>query len=161
MPVVRNLSGKQLGEKTRELIELVEQTLNWEEYVSEDCQVLIKTLIKNKNMTNTLEELDIKYPTARARIIRSIDRIKSKNTSFMRNARSEIAQELISLTEKNGWENNLTAYEVILVKEFKQLKNLYATGRKLNIKPSNVYGMLYGNSQKQGILNKIKKEKTC
>ena len=161
MPVVRNLSGKQLGEKTRELIELVEQTLNWEEYVSEDCQVLIKTLIKNKNMTNTLEELDIKYPTARARIIRSIDRIKSKNTSFMRNARSEKAQELISLTEKNGWENNLTAYEVTLVKEFKQLKNLYATGRKLNIKPSNVYGMLYGNSQKQGILNKIKKEKTC
>ena len=161
MPVVRNLSGKQLGEKTRELIELVEQTLNWEEYVSEDCQVLIKTLIKNKNMTNTLEELDIKYPTARARIIRSIDRIKSKNTSFMRNARSEKAQELISLTEKNGWENNLTTYEIILVKEFKQLKNLYATGRKLNIKPSNVYGMLYGNSQKQGILNKIKKEKTC
>ena len=50
MPVVRNLSGKQLGEKTRELIELVEQTLNWEEYVSEDCQVLIKTLIKNKNI---------------------------------------------------------------------------------------------------------------
>lgn len=161
MPVTRNLSGKQLGEKTKELISLVENNEDWKEYVSEDCQILIKTLIKNKNMTDTLEELNIKYPTARARIVRSIDRIKSKNTSFMRNGKSKQAKELISLTEQDGWEKNLTNHEIKIVKEFKRLKNLYATGRELNISPSNVYGILYGNSQKQGIINKIKKEKTC
>lgn len=161
MPVVRNLSGKQLGEKTRELLDLVEKNNDWEKYVSDDCKVLIKVLMKNKNMTDTLEELNLKYPTARARILRSIERIKNKNTSFMRNGKSENSQELLSLVSKKGWEKNLTDYEIKIVKEFKVNKNFYKTGRMLNIQPSNVYGILYGNSQKKGVINKIKKENLC
>lgn len=161
MSINKSSLENQLDKKVQELITLVENYKNWEEYVSEDCQILIKTIIKNKNVSDSLKELNIKYSTARARLIRSINRIKNKNTSFMRNAKTIKAKELILLTEKDGWQNNLTNYEIMIVKEFKQVKNLHETGRRLNMSPSNVYATLYGNSQKQGVLNKIKKEKLC
>lgn len=159
MPVVRNLTGKQFGSKIQELFKLIETEENWEQYVSDDAKKIIKSLYKNKNMTNTLEELNIKYPTARAHIVKSLERIQNKKLNYLRNGKAVNAQELLKLTETPGWEVNLTQREISLVNEFKDCKNVYEVGRRLNVSPGNVYATLYGNTQKQGVLSKIESNK--
>jgi DNA-binding CsgD family transcriptional regulator len=155
MPIVRNLTGEQFGKKIKNLFELINQEKNWEQYVSEKTALIVKTLYKNMNMTETLEELEIKYPTARAHILRALDRIENHKLDYLHKGQSEQAQKLFKLMNSEDWETVLTDNEVLLAKNFKELKNFYEVSRKLNVKPGNIAATLYGSTQKLGVIFKL------
>ena len=157
MPVKRNLTGNQFGSKVKELFELIEKNHDWEKYVSDKTKLVVKTLYKNQNMTNTLEELDMKYITARSHIIRAVDRIKEKKTDYLRQGQSKQAQKLFKLMEEENWQEGLTENEIKLAEAFKKHKSFYEVGRKFDIAPSNVAMTLYGSNQKLGVISKINK----
>lgn len=157
MPVKRTLTGKQFGGKVKELFQLVESTPDWEQYVSEQTATVVKTLYKNKNMTETLEELDMKYTTVRAHLLRAIERIETQKKNYLREGQSEQAQQLLTLMDKPDWKVGLTENEINLAETFKKVRNFYEVGRMLNIKPSNVAITLYGSNQKLGVVGKIQK----
>lgn len=159
MPVQRNLTGKQFGSKIKELFDIIENTPDWEYYVSNKTKDIIKTLYENKNMTDTLEQLDLKYITARSHIIRAIDRISNKRTDHLRKGKSQSAQELFELMENQNWKEGLTEKEILLAENYKHYKNFYEVGRQLNLAPSNIAITLYGSNQKCGVIEKIKKNK--
>lgn len=156
MPVQRNLTGKQFGPKIKELLSLIEKTKDWEKYVNEETKVLINTLNKNKNMTETLEELDLKYVTARARLMNALDRISNKKTEYLRNGKSKKAQELFILMKIPNWKEYLTDKEIQYAELFKEHKNLNEVARIMRVAPSNVSKLLYGDNQYRGAVNKIK-----
>jgi DNA-binding CsgD family transcriptional regulator len=159
MPTVRKLSGKQFGSKIKRLFELIEVIPNWEDYISDTSKIIIKTLYANKNMTQTLEELNIQYPKARAHIVRAIDRIENCKVDHLRQGLSQQAQELFKLMEDPDWRLCLTSNEVLLAEKFKECKNFYQVARELNLTPGNIAATLYGSTQKIGVINKIKQFK--
>lgn len=155
MATERNLTGKQLGPKVRELFELIESTPEWDKYVSTKTKEVVECVYKHKSMINATEELDIKYITARSHLMRALDRIKQKKTSSLRGAESTKAKMLFNLMDSYDWKKGLNKKEIEIAEAYREQKNLYQVGRILNIAPANVSGILYGNTQKLGIINKI------
>lgn len=156
---MKQLTGKQFGGKIKELFLLIEKVPDWDKYVSEQTAVIIRTLYSNKNMNDTLEQLDMKYTTVRAHLTRAIDRIKEQRKDYLRDGRSELAQRLFALMDNPEWTKSLTDYEKVLAEKFKEKKNFYEVGRELNITPGNIAATLYGNTQKLGVIGKIEKQK--
>lgn len=158
MPVTRNLIGNQLGSKVQELFKLIEQTPNWEMFVSDQTEHVVKTLYKHKNMTDSLEELGMKYTTARAHLLRAIERITEHKVDFLRKGESKQAQQLFSLMDSIPcWENIVTEREAMLAKKFRKVKSFYELGRELNQSPGNIAATLYGSTQKMGVVGKLLK----
>ena len=149
--------NNQFGNKTLELFELMENTENWEQYVTEKTANIVKYVKEHQSMNQACDYFDVGYPTIRSHILKAIERIKSKNTEFRRSGQSKLARELFSLMENTpNWEDSVTKYEAELAKKFKEVKNFYQLGKELNMAPSNIAGTLYGTSQKIGVINKIK-----
>ena len=157
MPITRNLTGMQFGKKIHQLFALMDKTPDWEQYVSEDAEKLIKTLIEKKNMTEVMEMYDMKYVTLRENLLRASRRIEARKKNYLRNGQSELAQELFELMDRPNWEIVLTDNEVFLAKSFKSAKNFYALARELDLKPGNVAATLYGSNQKLGVIGKLKR----
>lgn len=157
--IKRNLTGKQFGNKIKELFELIETTPDWDKYVSDQTAEIVKTLYANKNMNDTLDQLDVKYTTARAHLIRAIERIKEQKLDYLRAGQSKMAQRLFNLMDKPDWEKALTEQEIVLATKFKEKKNFYEVGRELNVAPGNIAATLYGSTQKLGVIGKIEKQK--
>jgi DNA-binding NarL/FixJ family response regulator len=152
--------NNRFGSKVNKLFNLIDETDNWERYVSNKTVRIIKTLRKNQSMKDTLRELDMKYTTARAHLVRAIKRIKNKKTKYLRKGQSKKAQQLFELMETtSNWKEPLTDREVKLANFFKRYKNFHKVGRKLSLAPSNIAGTLYGNSQKLGVIGKLKEYK--
>ena len=151
-------SGKQFGGKIKELFKLIETTPEWEKYVAEKTATIVKLLYEKKSMNDTLEILDMKYTTARAHITRAVDRIKEKKLDYLRDGQSELAQRLLNLMEQPDWDKNLTDHEKLLATKFKEKKNFYDVGRELKMTPGNIAATLYGNTQKLGVITKIKRQ---
>ena len=152
--------NKLFGEKNLELFRLMDETPNWEQYVSEKTAAVIKYVKESQSMQATMEHFGMKYTTVRAHILKAIDRIKNKKTDFKRGGKSELAQELFRLMDETpNWEQYVTHYEAELAKRFRKVKNFYKLGKELNIAPSNIAGTLYGTTQKIGVIGKIKERK--
>lgn len=152
--------NKQFGEKTREVFKLIESNPDWEKYVTDNTAEIVKYVKKSQSMQETMQEFDMKYTTVRSHILRASDRIKNKRTDFRHEGRSKLARELFNLMDNvNNWEQYVTTYEAELAKKFKEEKNFYEMGRKLNISPGNIAGTLYGTTQKVGVIGKIKERR--
>ena len=158
MPTKRNLTGLQLGSKVKELFKLIEETPNWEQYVAPLTKHVVEVLYQKGNMTDTLEELDMKYTTARAHLMRALERISSKKSDKLRGGKSRQSQQLLDLMTGMYWKNGLTNHEVNVAESFMREKNFYEVARQLNMKPGNVAITLYGSTQKLGVINKIKRQ---
>jgi len=154
----RNLTGKQFGGKIKELFELIEKNPDWEKYVSDRTAIVINTLYKYMNMNQTLEELDMKYTTARAHLIRGLERVKEQRLDYLHDGQSEMAQRLFALMDNPEWDKTLTDHEKILAQKFKEKKNFYEVGRELKVTPGNIAATLYGSTQKLGVIGKIEKQ---
>lgn len=158
MPVTRNLTGSQLGGKVHELFKLIETTPDWEKFVSDQTEHVVKTLYKHKNMTDTLEELNMKYTTARAHLLRAIDRISERRVDFLRKGESKQAQQLFELMDAIPcWEQEVTEREAMLAKKFRKVRSFYEMGRELDQSPGNIAATLYGSTQKMGVVGKLLK----
>lgn len=148
--------NKQFGEKTLELMELMDNTPDWPQYVTDKTAEIITFLKESQSMKETEDFFDMKYTTVRSHILKAIDRIKNKRTDFRQGGKSELAQELFGLMDIENWEDYVTNYEAELAKKFKLTRNFYKLGKELNIAPSNIAGTLYGTTQKIGVIGKIK-----
>jgi len=150
-------SGEKFGKKTLELFDLIEIDRDWEKYLNEKTCSVIKTLLRTRSMKETMEEHNMIYITVRSNILKAIERIKNKDTTFYREGKTNFAQELFHLIDNvEDWEQYVTPEEARIAKEFRELKNHYMVARKLHIKPSNVASALYGNTQRFGVITKIK-----
>lgn len=148
------------GKKMKELCEVVAAEPNWREYVEEGTVELIEDLFVIQNLSLVIEKHDLNYPNIRAKYLTALDRIKSKNTSKIRNGKSDKAKKLLDLIDgSDDWKTPLTDKEILLADLFRKHKNFYEVGRILDIKPSNVAGTLYGTSQRKGVINKIESYK--
>lgn len=146
------------GKKMKELISLVESTENWEEYVEPNTVVLINDLIAKENISSVMEEHDLSYNNLRAKYLTALDRIKNNNKERIRNGGSEKARLLFDLVDSTAnWKSVLTNREIKYVESFKTHKNFYEVGRILNAKPGNIAGTLYGTSQRDGVIDKLKR----
>ena len=152
----RKLTGNQLGSKVKKLFILIENIDNWEKYVAPSTVKVVKTVYELKNMTEALEKLDMKYTTARAHLMRALERIDKKKLDHLRNGLSSKALELFSLMNTDNWKDGLTDREIEMAETFRETKSFYEAARKLSISPSVVSITLYGNTQKVGVLKKIK-----
>lgn len=148
--------NKQFGKKTRDLLNLIEVTPDWEQYVTDKTAEVVKKVHGNQSMKETIDELDMKYTTVRSHLLKAYDRISEKRTDFRRGGKSDLATELFELMNVEDWETFVTPYEAELAKQYKEVKNFYELGRKLNISPGNIAGTLYGTTQKIGVIGKIK-----
>ena len=149
------MDNKRFGKKIYELLDIVKTTENWQEYVSEQTVTIINTLKTKNNIVEVLEELDIKYTTAHAHLIRAIKRIQEKDVEFLRDGKSPNAKKLFELMNTPEWQKSLTDKEVLIALAFRKYKNFYDCGKALKIAPSNIAAVLYGNSQKKGVIKKI------
>ena len=148
--------NKRFGEKVNELFYLMNNTPNWEKYVSEKTGQVITVLKETQSIKETEEIFEMKYITVRSHIIKAVDRIKNKKTDFRRGGKSKRAQELFSLMDNTpNWEQYVTHYEAELAKKYKEVKNFYRLGEELNLAPSNIACTLYGSTQKLGVIGKI------
>lgn len=154
----KNLTGKQLGNKVHDLFNLIETVDDWEKYVSSKTEEIVKTLYKTKVIKDSMDELGLKYSTIRSHLMRARERIKDRRVDYLRNGESKMSQQLFSLMEIKGWQKNLTDHEILLAKEYKKEKNFYQVARKLGLTPGNIAGTLYGNTQKLGVIEKIKEQ---
>lgn len=153
----RVLTGNQFGSKIKELFTLIEKTDNWEQYVAPQTAEVVNTVHDLKNMTEALEQLNMKYTTARAHLMRALDRIENKKLDRLRDGLSRQAQKLLDLMENDEWKDGLTDREIEIAEMFRETKNFYETARQLAIQPSAVAITLYGSTQKLGVVNKIKR----
>lgn len=156
-------TNKQFGEKTLELLRLMDETPNWEQYVTEKTGEIITILKETQSIKETQDFFkdengkDMPYITVRSHILKAIDRIKNKKTNFRRGGKSELAQQLFSLMDTTAnWEQYVTHYEAELAKKYREVRNFYKLGEELKIAPSNIAGTLYGTTQKIGVIGKIK-----
>ena len=76
MSATKNLTGKQFGPKIQELFRLMETVKAWEQYVPLESIRVVKKLYELRNMTDTSEQLDMKYVTVREHALRAARRIK-------------------------------------------------------------------------------------
>jgi len=148
---INNISGK-----VGELLNLIQLTPNWQNYVDIKTIKLIEDLQMYGNMQDVCKKNNIKYITLRERFLTASKRIRQKQTKFNRHGRSDKAQELINLIKKHeNWEDILTDKEISYVKTYLKYKNFYLAGKELNVSPSNVAGRLYGTNQRNGVIWKI------
>ena len=148
------------GKKIRELIYLVNNTEDWEQYVENNTVKLINDLLTYNNISTVMEKNDIKYNNLRSKYLNAAKRIKEKDKTRIRSGKSIKAQQLFSLMESTpNWQDVLTEKEVIYVLSFEKYKNFYEVGRQLNANPSNIAGAIYGTKQRLGAIGKIKKLK--
>jgi DNA-binding CsgD family transcriptional regulator len=151
--------NKQFGKKTRDLLNLIDTTPDWEQYVTDKTAEVVKMIHVNQSMQDTMDELDMKYTTVRSHLLRAFDRISEKRTDFRRGGKSDLAQELFDLMDNvDNWEAYVTNYEAQLAQQFRDVKNFYELGRQLSIAPGNIAGTLYGTTQKVGVIGKIKEK---
>ena len=155
MPTERNLTGKQLGSKVKELFKLIENTPDWDKYVSNKTKKVVECVYKHKSMINATEELGVKYITARSHLMTALNRIEGKKTFSLRGAESGKAKTLFSLMEYENWKNGLSNKEIEIAESYRKYKSFHEVGRRLNMAPANVSGVLYGNTQKLVVINKI------
>ena len=149
------------GKKMKELIELAENTKDWEQYVEPHTIKLINDLLECKNISMVMDKNKIKYTNLRSKYLNAAKRIKEKNTTGIRAGKSTKAQKLLNLIGSTpNWKDALTEKEISYVISFEKYKNFYEVGRQLNVKPSNVAGTLYGTKQKTGVIEKIEKLKS-
>lgn len=153
----RNLTGNQFGSKIKELFTLIEATKDWEKYVAPQTAEVVNTVYDLKNMAEALDKLDMKYTTARAHLMRALERIGNKKLDRLRDGLSRQAQRLLDLMEDENWKDGLTDREVEVAEMFHDTKNFYEAARQLDISPSSVAITLYGSTQKLGVVNKIKR----
>ncbi|AEO93775.1 gp517 [Bacillus phage G] len=155
-------TNKRFGEKTLELFDLMEKTPDWEKYVSEKTGEIITFLKETQSMKETEDFFGeggepMPYITIRSHILKAIDRIKHKKTTFRQGGRSAKSKELFRLMEITpNWEEYVTHYEAELAKKYREVKSFSKLGEELNIAPSNIAGTLYGSTQKLGVIGKIK-----
>ena len=157
MSAMRNLTGKQFGPKIQELFHLMETVKDWEQYVPLESIRVVKRLYELKNMTDTSEELEMKYVTVREHALRTARRIKEKKLDYLRDGRSALAQRLFDLMDRDGWERGLTENEIMLAKRFREVKSFYELARQLELVPGNIAATLYGSTQKLGVIHKIER----
>lgn len=151
--------NKQFGKKTRDLLNLIEKTPDWEQYVTDKTAEVVKKISDNQSMQGTMDEMNMKYTTVRSHLLRAYDRISEKRTDFRRGGKSDLAQELFDLMDNvSEWEIYVTPYEAELAKQFRDVRNFYELGRQLGISPGNIAGTLYGTTQKVGVIGKIKEK---
>lgn len=160
MSVKRNLTGNQYGAKVKELFKLIEETDNWEQYVAPQTKEVVMNIYNKGNMTEALEEMGMKYTTARAHLMRALERITSRKLDGLRDGLSRQSIKLLDLMENESWKEPLTEREIELAEKFRETKNFYEAARQLNIPPSTVAITLYGSTQKLGVVNKIKRHLT-
>ena len=97
------------GKKLKELINLVETTSDWDKYVDNHTKLLIDDLMQLKNISAITAKNNISYGNLRNKYLIALRRIKEKDNSQMRGAKSKKALYLFELLEKNpNWENCLT-----------------------------------------------------
>lgn len=162
----------QFGKKMRRLFELIETVEDWEQYVTEETAEIVKYVYDVQSMKVAESGLSMKAPTIRAHLLRAMDRISEKNTTFKHGGKSELAQELFALMDEvPNWEEYVTEYEAMLAKTFREVKNFYKLseifgldkfvtgddGKEKKISGGgNIAGTLYGTTQKVGVIGKIK-----
>ena len=149
------MENKKFGKKIHELLEIVNTTDNWQQFVSNQTVNIINTLKTKNNIVELLEELDMKYTTAHAHLIRAIKRIQERDVEFLRDGKSPNAKKLFELMESSIWKENLTDKEIEIALSFREHTNFYDCGKALKMAPSNVAAILYGNKQKKGVIKKI------
>ena len=149
------MKQKQFGKKIIELLDIVNETENWEEYVSTQTVEIIKQLQTKNNIIELIEELDMKYTTVHAHLIRALKRITAHNLEFLRDGKSPNAQKLFELMTHKKWKDSLTNKEIEIAESFERNRNFYTCGKELKIAPSNIAAILYGNTQKRGVIKKI------
>ena len=157
MSATKNLTGKQFGPKIQELFRLMETVKAWEQYVPLESIRVVKKLYELRNMTDTSEQLDMKYVTVREHALRAARRIKEQKLDYLRDGRSALAQRLFDLMSKDDWKIGLTEQEVMLAEKFREVKSFYELGRQLDLVPGNIAATLYGSTQKLGVINKIER----
>jgi hypothetical protein len=157
MPVTRKLTGKQLGSKIKELFKIIETTPNWEHYVSNKTERIVKIIYEKKNMTETLEILNMKYVTVYKQLERALERIKTKQVNYLRQGQSNKAQYLFKLMENPNWEKTVTEQEALIAKTFKEKKNFYVVAEELDLLPGNIAATLYGNKHRISVTKKLEK----
>lgn len=153
-----NLNPK-FGDKILELYKLVDETPDWEKYVSKKTAEVVKFVFEKQSTDEAIEHFNMKYTTVRSHLLRALDRVGEKNTEFKRYGKSDQAQELFELMDTNSdWKDYVTDNEAFLAEKFREVKNFYELGRLLNLAPSNIAGTLYGTTQKIGVIGKIKQK---
>lgn len=144
------------GKKMKELIKVVNETEGWEEYVEDNTVILINDLLIIQNLGAIMIKHDISYTNLRAKYIVASERIKTQNNSRIRFGKSGKARQLLDLVSSTpDWMKALTDREITYVNAFQKFKSFYEVGRKLDVKPSNVAGTLYGTNQRVGVIGKI------
>ena len=139
----------------KELCILIDNNPNWRDYVEEKSIKFLEAFYVTKDLNFVLSDGKISYGNFKAKVIASVDRIKNKNTSRIRNGKSDKAKKLLELLNQEGWKEPLTDREIMYAELFKKHKNFYTVGRLLDVNPSNVAGALYGTNQRKGVINKL------
>jgi hypothetical protein len=163
--------NKQFGKKIRALFELIENTENWEQYVTDETAEVVKYVYDVQSIKIAESGLNMLGVTIRAHLLRALDRITDKNTEFKHGGKSELAQELFNLMDTvPNWEKYVTEYEALLAKTFREVRNFYKLAEVLGLNKvnaegkvisgaGNIAGTLYGTTQKMGVIGKIKEGK--
>jgi PHP family Zn ribbon phosphoesterase len=139
------------------LKELIQNDKNWRNYLSSKTTNIVEKLIETNNVMETSRITNSLYITIHSNLIKAIDRITKKETTFKREGRTSLSIKLFELMEGvEDWETYVTPEEAKIAKCFKEQKNFYEVSRRLNLKPSNVASALYGNTQRFGVITKLK-----
>jgi hypothetical protein len=168
-------TNKLFGEKIREVFELMENTPDWEKYVTEKTANVVKYLKESQSMIDTEKKFSMKYITVRSHVLRAGERIKSRDSEFKHEGKSKLAKELFELMDTvENWEQYVTPYEAELAKKFKEVCNFYKLSTLLGMDKivldkngkekiisgaGNIAGTLYGTTQKIGVIGKIKERR--
>lgn len=153
-----NINPK-FGDKLIELHQVIDETPEWEQYVSKKTAEVVNYVIESQSTDDAMKHFDMKYTTVRSHLLRALERVSTKKTDFKRYGKSEQATELFDLMDNTpNWKEYVTDNEVFLAEEFKKVRNFYELGRMLDLAPSNIAGTLYGTTQKIGVVGKIKQK---
>ena len=143
--------------KTEELLTLVAATPDWRTYVGPITEEVVAVLLRERTLAKTANATSMRYTTVRAHVLLALERIKAQRTDFLRYGRSTMAQELWDiLAQQPDWAQHLTSHEVAVVRSFIRHRNFYLVGAELGIKPSNAAAVLYGSTQKLGVVGKLR-----
>ena len=127
----KQASGNRLGKRNKDLLILIDNTENWEQYVNEKTATIVKSLKKTKSMLETSNLLDMKYITVRDYLLRAAKQIGDKKLDPSRIEKSQLANELFDLMNLPTWKVGLTDKEIVLAEKFKELKNFYLVKEEL------------------------------
>ena len=145
---MKNTSAK-FGKKMKELIELVNSTENWEQYVDDDTKEKILSLQELNNISEVVKKHNTTYGCLRAKYMIALRRIREKDNTRLRNGKSNKAQELFNIIENNPhWREKLSKTEISHIELYMKLKNYYKVANELKRQPSNVYKTIYNALRK-------------